>query len=191
MEGGAGHAGQIASRALRRHVGNGLLRRIRPEKSMQPPIPLPPIKEPAWLKEFKAFIMRGNVIDLAVGIVIGAAFTAIVTSAVEDLLNPIIGLLIGGIDFSNLFIVLIGDRQPSLEATRDGGAAVLAIGKFINAIIKFVIVGFAVFWMVKVLSRLHATEAAKPAPPPEPSAEEKLLAEIRDELKAQRGSGTA
>lgn len=144
---------------------------------MQSPIHVP---EPAWLREFKAFIMRGNVIDLAVGIVIGAAFTAIVTSAVEDLLNPIIGLLIGGIDFSNLFVVITGERRPSLEATREGGAAVLALGKFINAIIKFVIVGFAVFWMVKVLSRFKEKEEAKPA---EPSASERLLAEIRDELR--------
>ena len=149
---------------------------------MQSPIPLE-IHEPAWLREFKAFIMRGNVIDLAVGIVIGAAFTAIVTSAVEDLLNPIIGLLLGGIDFSNLFIVITGERRPSLDATRDGGAAVLALGKFINAIIKFVIVGFAVFWMVKVLSRFKAKEEAKPV---EPTTSEALLAEIRDELKAQR-----
>lgn len=143
-----------------------------------------PIREPAWLREFKAFIMRGNVIDLAVGVVIGAAFTAIVTSMVEDLFNPIIGLLMGGIDFSNLFVVLAGERRPSLEATREGGAAVLAIGRFINAIIKFVIVGFAVFWMVKVLSRLHAKKEA--GPPQGPTPTEILLAEIRDELKAQR-----
>ncbi len=146
---------------------------------MQSPIPL---AEPAWLREFKAFIMRGNVIDLAVGIVIGASFTAIVASAVEDLLNPLIGLLIGGIDFSNLFVVITGERQPSLEATRQGGAAVLAFGKFINAIIKFVIVGFAVFWMVKLLSRLQAKEAAKPAVP---TASEVLLTEIRDALRAK------
>ena len=145
-----------------------------------------PIREPAWLSEFKAFIMRGNVIDLAVGVVIGAAFTAVVSSLVEDLFNPIIGLLMGGIDFSNLFVVLSGERRPSLEATREGGAAVLAIGRFINAIIKFVIVGFAVFWMVKVLSKLHAKKEA--APPPGPTPTEALLAEIRDELKAQRGA---
>lgn len=147
---------------------------------MQSPIP---IQEPAWLKEFKSFIMRGNVIDLAVGIVIGAAFTAIVSSAVEDLLNPIIGLLIGGIDFSNLFIVLSGERRASLEATREGGAAVLALGKFINAIIKFVIVGFAVFWMIKVLARFKGKEEAKA--PPAHSRTEELLAEIRDQLKAR------
>jgi len=146
-----------------------------------------PVKEPQWLKEFKAFIMRGNVIDLAVGIVIGAAFTAIVTSMVEDLLNPIIGLLMGGMDFSNLFVVISGERKATLAATRDGGAAVLAVGKFINAIIKFVIVGFAVFWMVKVLSKLQASKAVeKAATPPPPTPTEKLLAEIRDELKARK-----
>ena len=142
------------------------------------------VSEPAWLREFKSFIMRGNVIDLAVGIVIGAAFTTIVTSAVEDLLNPLIGLLIGGIDFSNLFVVITGERRPSLEATRDGGAAVLALGKFINAIIKFVIVGFAVFWVVKVLSRFKEKEEAKPVVP---TASETLLTEIRDELRRRPG----
>lgn len=146
---------------------------------MKPPIAIP---EPAWLAEFKTFIMRGNVIDLAVGIVIGAAFTAIVGSLVEDLINPIIGLLIGGIDFSNLFIVLSGERKPSLEATRAGGAAVLAIGVFINAIIKFVIVALAIFWLLKVLTRLRMREEAAKVPTPT----EILLAEIRDELKARQ-----
>ena len=140
-----------------------------------------PIKEPARLAEFKAFIMRGNVIDLAVGIVIGAAFTTIVSSLVEDLINPIIGLLVGGIDFSNLFIVLTGERRPSLEATRQAGASVLAIGVFINAIIKFVIVALAIFWLLKVLTRLRVREEASKAP----STTEVLLAEIRDELRAR------
>ncbi len=150
-----------------------------------------PIKEPAWIKEFKAFIMRGNVIDLAVGVVIGAAFTAIVTSLVQDLINPIIGILMGGIDFSNLFVVLFGDRKPSLEATREGGASVLAIGSFLNAVIKFVIVGFAVFWLVKIINRLHGPkEEPTPKEPPPPSPTETLLAEIRDELKAQRPGAT-
>lgn len=146
---------------------------------MQPPIP---VKEPAWLREFKAFILRGNVIDLAVGIVIGAAFTAIVSSLVEDLINPLIGLLVGGIDFSNLFIVLSGERQPSLEATREGGAAVLAVGKFINAVIKFLIVAMAIFWLLKIINRFHRKEAAAPKGP---TPTETLLAEIRDELKAR------
>ncbi len=148
---------------------------------MESPINIP-IKEPEWLREFKAFIMRGNVIDLAVGIVIGAAFTAIVGSLVEDLINPIIGLLIGGIDFSNLFIVLSGERAPSLEATRASGASVLAVGMFINAIIKFLIVAMAIFWLLRVLTRLKVKQQDAPKGP---SATEVLLAEIRDELKAR------
>jgi large conductance mechanosensitive channel len=143
-----------------------------------------PIREPHWLKDFTAFLMRGNVIDLAVGVVIGAAFTAVVGSIVEDLFNPLFGLLLGGIDFSNLFLVLTGERQASLAATRQGGASVLAVGAFLNAVIKFVIVGFAVFWLVRVLARL--TPKAPPAPPPGPSPTETLLAEIRDELRAAR-----
>jgi large conductance mechanosensitive channel len=150
---------------------------------MENPIPL---REPQWLKDFKAFLMRGNVIDLAVGVVIGAAFTAVVGSVVEDLFNPLFGLLLGGIDFSNLFLVLTGERQASLAATRQGGASVLAVGAFLNAVIKFVIVGFAVFWLVRVLARL--TPKAPPAPPPGPSPTETLLAEIRDELRAVRAA---
>lgn len=143
------------------------------------------VKEPAWLREFKAFVMRGNVVDLAVGVVIGAAFTTIVSSLVEDLINPIIGLLVGGIDFSNLFVVLTGERRPSLEATRQGGAAVLAVGKFINAVIKFLIVALAIFWMLRLLHTFWRREEAKPKEPP---ASEVLLREIRDELRAQRGA---
>lgn len=145
---------------------------------MKSPIPL---SEPAWLTEFKAFIMRGSVVDLAVGIVIGAAFTAIVGSLVEDLINPIIGLLIGGIDFSNLFIVLTGERQPSLEATRQGGAAVLAVGRFINAIIKFLIVAMAIFWLLKMLTKLRIRQDAVKGP----SSTDKILTEILVELKAR------
>jgi large conductance mechanosensitive channel len=146
-----------------------------------------PLREPQWLKDFKAFLMRGNVIDLAVGVVIGAAFTAVVGSVVEDLFNPVFGLLLGGIDFSNLFLVLSGERQASLAATRQGGASVLAVGSFLNAVIKFLIVGFAVFWLVRVLARI--TPKAPPAPPPGPTPTEVLLAEIRDELRAARRSG--
>lgn len=151
---------------------------------MQAPINLP---QPQWLKDFKAFLMRGNVIDLAVGVVIGAAFTAVVGSVVEDLINPILGLLLGGIDFSNLFVVITGERRPTLDATREGGAAVLAIGRFLNAVIKFVIVGFAVFWLVKILTRI-GLEAGKKAGP---SAQEVLLTQIRDELRKQNEKGEA
>jgi large conductance mechanosensitive channel len=145
------------------------------------------LREPDWVAEFKAFLLRGSVVDLAVGLVVGAAFTAIVTSVVEDLLNPVIGLLIGGVDFSNQFIVLSGERQATLAATREGGAAVLAVGNFINAIIKFVIVSFAVFWVVKALSRLKLRELGK-APPAPQMPTEKLLTEIRDELRSARDS---
>ncbi|WP_439578704.1 large conductance mechanosensitive channel protein MscL [Elioraea sp.] len=139
--------------------------------------------QPAWVKEFKAFIMRGNVIDLAVGIIIGVAFSAIVGSLVKDIFNPLLGLVMGGIDFSNVFIVLSGERMPTLEATRESGAAVLAVGTFINAIINFVIVGFAIFWLIKVLSRFKAKEAE--AAPPAPPKSELLLEEIRDLLKSR------
>ncbi|MDJ0386496.1 large-conductance mechanosensitive channel protein MscL [Roseomonas sp. E05] len=141
-----------------------------------------PVREPAWLEEFKAFIMRGSVVDLAVGIVIGAAFTGIVNSLVQDLINPLLGLLIGGVDFSNVFIVLSGERGPSLEATRQSGAAVLAVGVFLNAIIRFLIVALAIFWLLRMLTRLRLRQAAKPAAPPAPTTQEKLLMEIRDAL---------
>jgi large conductance mechanosensitive channel len=142
-----------------------------------------PMRKPRWFDDFGAFVARGNVIDLAVGVVIGAAFTAIVNSLVEDLLNPVIGLLVGGIDFSNLFVVISGERGASLAATRQSGAAVLAVGQFINAIIKFVIVAFAVFWLVRLARRLHAAPDKDDAPP----REQVLLEEIRDELRAARG----
>jgi large conductance mechanosensitive channel len=143
-----------------------------------------PVKTPGWLGDFKAFIARGNVIDLAVGVVIGAAFTTIVSSLVEDLLNPVIGLLVGGIDFSNLFVVLSGERGPSLDATRQSGAAVLAVGKFINAVIKFVIVAFAVFWVVRLVGRLYAA----PEKVVGPTKDQILLEQIRDELRAARSA---
>lgn len=145
---------------------------------MRPPIR---INEPAWLVEFKSFIMRGSVVDLAVGIVIGAAFTAIVGSLVEDLINPLIGLMIGGIDFSNVFLVLSGERQTTLEATRESGAAVLAVGRFINAIIKFLIVAMAIFWLLKVLTKLRVRQEAVKGP----SSTDVLLSEILAELRAK------
>jgi len=143
-----------------------------------------PIRTPGWVEEFQRFIMRGNVVDLAVGIIIGVAFTAIVGSLVKDIFNPLIGLLIGGIDFSNLFITLKGERLATLEATQAAGAVTLNIGLFLNAVIQFAIVAFAVFWLVKAISRLQGRrEAAPPPPPPVPPREEILLEEIRDLLK--------
>jgi large conductance mechanosensitive channel len=143
------------------------------------------LKRPSWLQEFQYFIMRGNVIDLAVGIIIGAAFTSVVGSLVKDLINPIIGLLIGGIDFSNIFITLKGSSQPTLDAAKAAGSVTLNIGVFLNAIIQFLIVGFAIFWLVKVLSKIPL-----PAPKAAPDTKsEVLLKEIRD-LLSQRPAPT-
>jgi large conductance mechanosensitive channel len=142
------------------------------------------LKRPAWVEEFQAFIMKGNVVDLAVGIIIGAAFTSVVGSLVKDLFTPLIGLLVGGIDFSNIFITLKGASTPTLEAAKAAGAVTLNVGLFLNAVIQFLIVGFAVFWMVKALSRLSVA-GQKAAPPPTKS--ELLLVEIRD-LLAKRSA---
>jgi len=126
------------------------------------------------LNEFKTFIMRGNVMDMAVGIIMGAAFTAIVTSLVDDLVNPLLGLVIGGVDFSTISFGL--------------GEAQFMLGNFINAVIKFVMIAWVVFLLVKGLNKMKDMATPKEAPAPEapkgPSAEE-LLAEIRDALKAR------
>jgi large conductance mechanosensitive channel len=114
------------------------------------------------LTEFKAFLMRGNVVDLAVALVIGAAFGAIVTSLVNDILMPPIGLLVGQVDFSSLFISLSGQAYPSVAAAKVAGAPTINYGIFINAVINFVIIGFAVFLLVRQVNRL----TTRPAPPP-------------------------
>jgi large conductance mechanosensitive channel len=138
------------------------------------------------LEEFKKFAMRGNVIDLAVGIIIGAAFTAIVNSLVNDVLMPPLGLAIGGIDFSDFFITLKGaGGYATLEQAKAAGAVTLNYGLFVNSIIKFLIVAFAVFILVKQINRLQRAEAEKPAPPPPPPQDVVLLAEIRDILRAR------
>jgi large conductance mechanosensitive channel len=136
-------------------------------------------------REFRDFAMRGNVIDLAVGIIIGAAFTTIVNSLVNDLIMPPLGLLIGGVDFSNFFVTLKGGSFPTIEAAKTAGAVTMNYGLFINAVIRFVIVAFAIFILVKQINRLTAEPAPEPAPPPEPPRQEVLLAEIRDLLKAR------
>jgi large conductance mechanosensitive channel len=117
------------------------------------------------LKEFKEFAMRGNVLDMAVGIIIGAAFGKIVSSLVEDVLMPPIGLLLGKVDFSSLFINLSGQSYPSLEAAKAAGAATLNYGIFINAIINFLIVAFAIFLLIKQVNRLTAKKEEAPAAP--------------------------
>jgi len=133
-------------------------------------------------KEFRDFAVRGNVIDMAVGIIIGAAFGTIVKSLVSDVIMPPIGLLLGNVDFTDLFITLSGQSQPTLEAAKKAGAVTLNYGAFINTVISFVIVAFCVFLLVKQMNRLKKKEEEKPATPPK---QEVLLEEIRDLLKSQ------
>jgi large conductance mechanosensitive channel len=127
-------------------------------------------------KEFKAFAMRGNVVDMAVGIIIGAAFGKIVSSFVQDVLMPPIGMLLGGIDFSNFMFTL-------KEAAGDTPAVVLKYGAFFNTVIDFLIIAFAIFMVVKTMNSMKKKEEEKPAEPPKPSNQEVLLSEIRDLLK--------
>src|SRR5438309_10705698 len=115
--------------------------------------------------EFRAFAMRGNVVDLAVGIILGAAFTTIVNSLVNDIIMPPLGLLIGGIDFSNFFVTLKGGSFPTLDAAKTAGAVTINYGLFINAVIRFVIVAFAIFILVKQINRIRWEEAAAPTAP--------------------------
>jgi large conductance mechanosensitive channel len=117
------------------------------------------------LKEFKEFALRGNVVDLAIGIVIGGAFGRIVSSFVDDILMPPIGLLLGNVDFSNLFINLSGGRYESLAAAQEAGAATINYGLFVSTVIDFVIVAFAIFLMVRQINRLERKEKEEPAEP--------------------------
>ena len=139
------------------------------------------------LQEFKAFIKRGNVIDLAIAVIIGGAFGAIVKSLVNDIIMPPIGLLLGNVNFSDLFINLSGGQYDSLAAAQEAGAATINYGVFINAVVNFLIVAFVVFLVVRAINNVQKKEEEAPAPPapPEPSAEEKLLMEIRDLLTQQ------
>ncbi len=144
-----------------------------------------PVKMPAkpgWLTEFQAFIMRGNVVDLAVGVIIGAAFSAIVNSLVKDVLTPVLGIAAGGVDFSNLFITLKGPHEATLEAAQKAGAVTMNIGLFLNAVISFLIVAFVIFMVVKALSRFMKKAEEAPAAL---STTEQTLIEIRDVLKGQ------
>lgn len=148
---------------------------------------------PSWVNEFKAFITRGNVVDLAVGIIIGAAFTAIVSSMVKDIITPVIGLITGGIDFSNIFWTLKGPVEPTLAEAKKAGAVTVNVGVFLNAVIQFLIVSFVIFWAVRVLGKMRRKQeeqkVAEPPPPPAPSKSEVLLGEIRD-LLAKDKSGS-
>ncbi len=139
------------------------------------------------LKEFKEFAMRGNVVDMAVGIIIGAAFGKIVDSLVKDLIMPPIGVLLGKVDFSNLFFVLRDGPTPppylSIDAAQKAGAVTFNYGLFINTLISFLIVAFAVFLLIRAINKLKRKEEEKPAAPAAPPEEVVLLREIRDALK--------
>ena len=136
--------------------------------------------------EFKKFAIQGNALDLAVGVIIGAAFGKIVSSLVDDVLMPPLGLIIGRVDFSNLFVTLTGQHYDSLAAAKQAGAPTVNYGVFLNNVISFLIVAFAVFILVQQINRLRTpAKAAEPAAPPEPSDEVKLLTQIRDLLKSR------
>lgn len=140
------------------------------------------------LKEFKQFIQQGNVMDLAVGVIIGAAFGKIVTSLVDDVIMPLVGMLFGKVDFANMFFVLSDGAKSagpyeSLAKAKEAGASVIAYGQFINTIVQFVIVAFAIFMMVKAVNKMR--KQPEPAPDAPPPADIALLTEIRDLLRSK------
>src|SRR5512139_3988317 len=137
-------------------------------------------------KEFREFIMRGNVIDLAVAFVMGAAFGAVVNSLVNDIIMPVMGYVLNGVDFTNMFIVLGGGSYASLADAQTAGAATINYGVFINSIITFLVVALAMFFVVKAANKMKRKPVEAPAPPPAPTKEEVLLTEIRDVLKARQ-----
>ena len=140
-----------------------------------------------FVKEFKEFAMKGNVMDMAVGVIIGGAFGKIVTSLVNDVLMPVVSLCTGGVDFTNLFVKLSGEGDfNTLAEAQEAGASVMAYGQFIQNIVDFLIVAFCIFLMIKGMNKLNKKKEEEPAPAPEPPAptkEETLLTEIRDLLK--------
>ena len=143
------------------------------------------------LKEFRDFALKGNVVDLAIGVIIGAAFGTIVSSLVDDVFMPVIGLILGRVDFSNMFLVLNNPNNvvvSSLAAAKDAGVATLNIGLFINAVVKFTIVAFVLFLVVKGINSLKKKEPAASAAPTPPTKEEVLLTEIRDALRGKTKS---
>jgi large conductance mechanosensitive channel len=138
--------------------------------------------------EFKKFAMRGNAVDLAVGVVIGAAFTGIVNSLVKDIIMPPIGLALGGLDFTNFFVTLKGPHLATLADAQKAGVVTLNYGIFVNALINFLVVAIALFFLIRAINRLTTPETAAEAAaaaPPAPPEEVLLLREIRDELKAR------
>ena len=136
------------------------------------------------LKDFREFALKGNMIDLAIGVIIGGAFGGLVNSIVNDLLMPVIGLITGGIDFSNMFIQLAGQKQTTLAAAREAGATI-AYGHFITLLINFLIIAWVLFIVVKAINAMHRKEQQAPAPKPVPR-DEVLLTEIRDLLAAKK-----
>ena len=144
-----------------------------------------------FLKEFKEFAMKGNVMDMAVGVIIGGAFGKIVSSLVDDVLMPLVGKVVGNADFTGLFVNLTNDTQyESLAQAKEAGVSVLAYGQFIQNIVDFLIVAFCIFMMIRTMNKLNKKEEAPaepaPAPEPEPTKEEVLLTEIRDLLKEKK-----
>ncbi|MBS9524821.1 large-conductance mechanosensitive channel protein MscL [Litoribacter alkaliphilus] len=134
-----------------------------------------------FIKEFKEFALRGNVVDLAIAVIIGGAFGRIVTSMVNDIIMPPIGLALGGVDFKDLMVVL---REAYIDPAGESISAVtLNYGNFIQQVVDFLIIAFIIFMIIRSMARLQKKEEAKPTPPPAPSREEKLLEEIRDLLK--------
>ena len=136
------------------------------------------------MSEFKEFAVKGNAVDMAVGIIIGGAFGKIVSSLVNDVIMPPIGQALGGVDFTSLYFTLGNATFDSLAAAEEAGAAVVKYGLFIQTIIDFLIIAFVIFMMVRAMNNLRKEEEEAPAPPPEPSDEVKLLTEIRDSLKS-------
>ncbi|MEZ4266482.1 MAG: large-conductance mechanosensitive channel protein MscL [Myxococcota bacterium] len=134
------------------------------------------------MSDFKAFAMRGNVVDMAVGVVIGGAFGKIIASLVADVITPILGILVGGVKFTNIFYALDGNDYATLEAAKAAGAATLNIGIFMQAVFDFLIIAFSIFMVIRAMTRLQKKQEAAPAAPPEPTKEETLLTEIRDLL---------
>jgi large conductance mechanosensitive channel len=134
------------------------------------------------LKEFKEFALKGNVVDMAVGIIIGAAFSTIVKSLVDDIVMPPLGVITGGVDFSNMFTPLNGEHYASLAQARQAGAPTINFGLFINNVISFLLVAFALFMVVKGMNQLRRKQEEQPATEPPPSREVELLQEIRDAL---------
>ena len=136
-----------------------------------------------FISEFKEFAMKGNVMDMAVGVIIGGAFGKIVSSLVNDILMPLIGKITGGVSFVDLFVNLSGGTAKTLAEAKEAGDAVFAYGQFIQNVFDFIIIAFCIFLMIKAMNKLNKKKEEEPAPAPEPPAEEKLLTEIRDLLK--------